>query len=346
MVSAKKTERERQGWLGFLSSNQLAIYTLIALGIVTLIGTVLPQRGPGLSEPEYARLADMGGGWTAAARLGLLDIFHSIWFYALIAILCANLIACTILNFRRVYKTNTTKTLKFGPDALNQFEHLQTFKAGDLDGAKIASMIKPGRREKIDDGEYFFAESGDLHRYGAIITHFAILILAAGAIYGAALGIDGSMIIPEGEQSGTLQLRRGGELELPFQVRCNDFTLEHYENSRQPKTFRSELTYIPASGDAWDTTIEVNHPAAFGGFRFFQSSYGQMQPRLVVGVTRRADGNSLGELPVQIKRTYEVPGASAHFSVQDVADNKFNQGLAALIRETKPDAPPRIFGSF
>jgi cytochrome c biogenesis protein len=338
MSTQEQTARKKtETWLEFLSGNRLAIYTMIGIIVATLIGTLIPQRGPGLSEEQYAQLAQTPGFWTFAARAGFLDVFHSLWFYALILILVTNLSLCTTINFRRVYRTGTSH-MELDGKLLALLERRQEFKSRSVDENRIREIMKHNRTSKQEDGTYYFSEKGNLHRYGAIITHIGILTLAAGAVLGAIFGTDGNMMISEGEKSNVVQLRRGGQFELPFSLQCNDFTVEHYPGSRQPKTFRSDITFLAENGNQEKQLIEVNQPGRFGGYRFFQSTYGQIPPQAIVKIIQRSDGSAVLTKQVHMNHSYPIPGGGA-FTLVDLDMNETYNTVEAKILETTPGKP-------
>ncbi|MBZ0270783.1 cytochrome c biogenesis protein ResB [bacterium] len=342
-----KPATRAETWIQFLSSNRLAIYTLIGIGVVTLIGTIVPQRGPGLDEARFHALAASGGYWGLVARLGFLDIFHSAWFYGLIAILTINMSVCTTLNFGRVLRTSNTKNIVLEPALVSRIGSVVRFKAKNLSPERIREVVRPTMEKIADGASFYFADRGNIHRFGAIVSHVAIFVMIGGAVYGSLFGIDGSMPIPEGASESVITLRRGGELALPFAVRCNDFDLEYYEGSSQPKTFRSSLTFLtgPDRAEAKTTPIEVNIPAEFGGYRFFQSSYGQLPPQAIVRVTPRGADAAVREMSVSFGEAYRLPDGG-RFAVVNMDRDKFGGGLAIQVREMNASGASSDFWVF
>lgn len=337
-------DKPTEGWLAFLSGNQLAIYTIIAIAVLALIGTILPQRGPGLDEAQYQMLSQADGLKGVAFKLGFNDMFHSIWFYAAMLVLCVNLVLCTTFNFRRVYKSTGLKHVELGEGLVMALDEIRRFKARSMKPEAIAALVVP-QRTLEKDGRWFYRESGAAHRYGAIVTHIGIILMVVGAVVGGLTSVDGSMLIPEGERESVIELRQGGQMPLPFAVQCDDFEVEYYPDSRQPKTFRSDLTFLPQSGGPVKTAIEVNHPAAFGGYRFFQSTYGQIPPRVSIEAVRRSDGVSIKLPPIGSQQWVNVEG-NVRVSVLDVDSDKFSAGMAANVLETAGGAQPRNFWIF
>lgn len=63
-------------------------------------------------------------------------------------------------------------------------------------------------------------------------------------------------------------------IELPFELKLNDFQLERYPGSMSPSSFASEVTLIDKQKQVeMPYRIFMNNILDYGGFRFFQSSY-------------------------------------------------------------------------
>ncbi len=339
-----RPEPRRETWIEFLASNRLAIYTISGLGIATLIGTIVPQRGPGLTEQQYADLIAKGGVFAVADKLGLYEVFHSPWFLALVLILCVNLIVCTITRIEHIVKPDYTKGIALGPKMLSRFGK-QYHVAGTIpDDDTVRRLFRFRRRAEFEDDRYYYRETGRIKRYSVVIIHIAILIVCGAAIASKNLIIDGSMMIPTGEEADFVALRKAGGFRLPFAVRCDDFAVEFYEGTERPKTFRSVLTFIPEQGEPWTTPLLVNEPAKFGGFRFYQASYGPVGPRPKIRVTRRADGQAIWDRTMLLQKPYTMTdGSGGVFGVVSMLPDKDGQGPAAMILEAHADAPEQEF---
>lgn len=64
-------------------------------------------------------------------------------------------------------------------------------------------------------------------------------------------------------------------LSLGFELKLNKFHLGTYPGSHQPRTFESHVTLVSPYGAEENRIISMNHPAKFGGYSLFQSSYEQ-----------------------------------------------------------------------
>lgn len=110
---------------------------------------------------------------------------------------------------------------------------------------------------------------------GAYVVHLSILILAIGALYGGLVGFKGYVNIIEGQTIDRVPLRnRNTAMKLDFAVRCDDFQVQYYPGSQQPKDYFSDLTVLRGGKEVLKKRIEVNHPLIVDGIYFYQSSYG------------------------------------------------------------------------
>jgi cytochrome c-type biogenesis protein CcsB len=120
-------------------------------------------------------------------------------------------------------------------------------------------------------------------RIGFVITHASMLIILAGALMTALLKIEGRMPLWEGQESNLVFRSADGEVppyELPFKIRLKDFQMDRYPGTMRPSMFRSLVDVVdPRAGGDHAAVIEMNKPLAWGGFRFFQSSYQQADGR-------------------------------------------------------------------
>jgi cytochrome c biogenesis protein ResB len=122
------------------------------------------------------------------------------------------------------------------------------------------------------------------HQAGWITTHIALLILMAGSVMTHRMGMQGQMVIAEGDAENTFfleQLDRGrmdivsGEArQLPFEVRCVKFDQLFYPGTGMTRLFRSRVDVLdPARRDTVKHDIILNHPLVYGGYKISQSSF-------------------------------------------------------------------------
>ena len=118
-------------------------------------------------------------------------------------------------------------------------------------------------------------------RIGYATTHLSMLVILGGALTTELGKIEGQLQVWEGEESSSVigraastQAEPGVVATLPFAVRLDAFEIDYYEGTRRPAQFRSRVTVRDAaSGREVPAVIEMNRELAYGGYKFFQSSY-------------------------------------------------------------------------
>ena len=80
---------------GVFTSLKLVITLLLVLSVLSVIGTVIEQNKPLQEYYRFFRPETVA----LFSRLGLLDMYHSWWFTACLALLALNIIACTMERY-------------------------------------------------------------------------------------------------------------------------------------------------------------------------------------------------------------------------------------------------------
>jgi cytochrome c-type biogenesis protein CcsB len=130
------------------------------------------------------------------------------------------------------------------------------------------------------------------NRIGYVVTHGSMLLILAGALTTELRKVEGVLPIWEGEEASTVLDHSGAAtpvVTLPFSVRLEAFEIDFYQGTQRPAQFRSRvLVKDPAQAASVPAVIEMNHELAYGGYRFFQSSYRQQAGRdmTVLSVSR------------------------------------------------------------
>ena len=131
---------------------------------------------------------------------------------------------------------------------------------------------------RTDEGAAIYGEKGRLSRLGVYIVHLSVIFLLIGGLVGSFWGFEGFVNIAEGEAVDTIRIRNTGAIHrLDFQIRCDDFNLELYENGA-PKEYRSSLSIVEGGQTVMQKDIIVNDPLRYRGINMFQSSYGKLPP--------------------------------------------------------------------
>ncbi|MGD8942622.1 MAG: cytochrome c biogenesis protein ResB, partial [Desulfobacterales bacterium] len=116
-----------QIWKSF-ASVKLTIGLLLTLAATSIIGTLIPQN-----ESPAAYLQSFGETlYRIFSLLGLLDMFHSWWFRALILLLVVNIIVCSIDRLQATWKIIFARNPRF---KVARYRHLKNKTEFNHDGA-------------------------------------------------------------------------------------------------------------------------------------------------------------------------------------------------------------------
>ena len=217
----------------FFTSVKLAIFTLCALAITSIVGTVIPQ-----AESHSFYVSKYGP--KMAQFFHILDIpnmYYSWWFLALLGLLSANLIICSLERFPAVWKIINTDNLDIRPAKISNMGHNRQW---DLTNKQVTNLNIPElmsnsgwkpTTKKVEENKLFFSQKGRWSRTGVYIVHISILVIFVGAIIGHLFGFKGSVMLPEGSTTQKIySFKDSSAIDLGFGVRCNSFGIEFYAN--------------------------------------------------------------------------------------------------------------------
>lgn len=207
-------EKEKRTFLDkvwdLLASIQFAIVIFSLISLTAIIGTVLEQRaepakniqiltrifGESLAPTMY-RIFD---------ELGFMDMYHSWWFVALLVLLSANIIICSIDRLPKIWKTIREPIRPITLERLEMLTIKRDFllkgKPENVKDSVRNALKRIGFRSsesKEGKGYQFYSQRGNYTRLGVYITHLSIILILIGALLGIFLGFKGSLFIPEGK---------------------------------------------------------------------------------------------------------------------------------------------------
>jgi cytochrome c biogenesis protein len=259
----------------FFASVKLAIFTLCTLAITSIIGTIIPQG-------ESASFYISRYGAKSAQFMEILDIpemYYSWWFLGLLGVLSSNLIICSFERFPGVWKIIHKDNLTMDPSRISSMKTSRVWENSDkeISDTELTGILKSSGwspvTKIVTGGKLFFSQKGKWSRTGVYLVHLSIIVIFTGAIIGHFTGYKGSVMVPE-LKSTTKIFASGTQkpIELGFEVRCNRFLIEFYDNG-MPKEYQSSLTVLENGKEILTKDIEVNGPLTYRGITFYQSSY-------------------------------------------------------------------------
>lgn len=291
----------------FFSSVKLAIATLSFIALTSIIGTVIPQgESPAFYAQKYGpQMAQF------FQVLDIPDMYYSWWFTGFLGLLSANLIICSLDRFPTVLKIIKSDNFSTSYSKLEKMRQSSSWKVDRDSTGKVnigEILQKAGWKSesrKIENDELFFSQKGAWSRTGVYIVHTSILVIFIGAIYGHFGGFKGNVMIPETRSSGKIfSAGTSTPIELGFEVRCDSFVIEYYENG-MVKEYKSHLTVLEDGKEILKRYIEVNSPLTYKGITFYQSSYEGYQDFIITVGDNTSGETKAFTVPFQKQQAWE-----------------------------------------
>jgi len=308
-------------WKAF-SSVRMTVFLLILLAGTSVLGTVILQKG---TPHQY--LVEYGPGLARILDFfGLFDMYHSWWFLAILGLLVVNLLFCSLKRLPSVWRQVFHPRIELAPSRIEAQPFTAAFRAPEGEeglaekiGKEIHRFFRNPKRIEGREGLILYFEKGRYGRLGVYVAHLSVIIILAGGMIGSVFGFSGVLKILEGETKESILLRRkGGFVDYPlgYQVRCEDFEISYYDIPG-PRKFVSEYTSVLSilenGREVRRVKVRVNHPMAYKGLKFYQSSYGS-ETEAVLRIRRReADGSH--EIRIHEGQRVSLPGNDLSFQL-------------------------------
>lgn len=106
-----------------------------------------------------------------------------------------------------------------------------------------------------------------------------------------------------------IKMEKYGLKPLGFEIRCDNFNVDFYENSNMPKKYSSLLTIIKDKKEVLKKLISVNDPISYEGITFYQSSYGfskNIEGELILKIRTKSGVSETKR--VKLNETFAVQG--------------------------------------
>ena len=227
--------------LGFMRSMRFGMILLAVIAALSILGTLIPQQQ---TAEAYNTL--YGQSSSVLYALGL-DHLYSTWYYVgLYALLCLNLLLCSVLRFGKVRRAKSALLT-----AAEKGPALEGFSASDPE------PILRGRGFRKDGSAWL---RNGLGLYGSFITHLALLVMLIACACVFTLEVKADYNIPVGDQV---------TLEDGTALRVDSFAME----SDGRVDYVSELSATLSDGTERQVTIRVNQPVHIGRYKVYQQSY-------------------------------------------------------------------------
>ena len=265
-----------------LTSVRLALILILLIAVATLAGTLLDQVPASMAgnSTAYNQWVDSVRGrygifTDVMARVQLFQVFSSIWFKGLIALLVANIVVCTINRWTSIRTQVFSPRVRMTPAYFDRARIGSSFSVS-LDAPAAAATVRKGLRSAgyrsvTEDGETvaMYADRFRLSRLGTFLTHLGLVLILVGAIMGGLFGWkDDQFIVAEG---ATQQL----PLAKNISVKLDQFEEQWYPEGA-PKDFASSIIIYDHGQEVKRGTTRVNSPLVYKGIAFNQAFFGQV----------------------------------------------------------------------
>jgi len=260
-------------------SVRVAVTLILLLAVASAIGAVLPQSPTTPNADLLYR--SYGVFWQhLITALRLDDVFHSSWFSVLLGLFAANLTLCAGRRIGHSFRALVRPPGSIAISALTADCHVPLSPERDpvqVEEAACRYLKRKGYRLHSAGGQVV-AERHRWSRLAPDLVHLSLLVILVGGFLGL-FREEGSLTVNEGQLGVTLPLSapvRGGAArgEVNLAVRVEDFGAEVYPGTSLYKDYWTSLSVIGGDGIARAARIRVNRPLSYGGYSFYQTSYG------------------------------------------------------------------------
>ncbi len=263
-----------------LTSMRTALILLFLLAVAAVPGSLLPQR-PLNPDKTTSYLATHGGWGRFLDRIGMFDVFGSVWFAAIYLLLFISLVGCLIPRIRLHARAVARKPLP-APRNLGRLPESDRFETADPPAAYATAARRAlGRRWRIVQREEpsgaltLSAEKGYSRETGNLLFHVALLaslvLIAVGRLY----SYQGQRIVIQGAGNGFCntvsqydswkpgRLAAEGKISpAPFCVDAMTSFTATYTATGEPSKFAADVTYRRTRTSAAGAQDDHGQPSA------------------------------------------------------------------------------------
>ena len=175
-----------------------AVSMLVFLGIASIIGTILKQN-----EPYENYIIKFGQFWFGFfEKIGLYDVYHSVWFLTILLFLVLSTTLCIIKNTPAILKDFLVFKDSLEERSLLSFTHHFVIKNKKrVNTSKILHYLKQAKfrikeKSKENGDVLIIAKKGNYQCLGYILTHIGVVVICLGGL------LDGNLIFKAQEIFG------------------------------------------------------------------------------------------------------------------------------------------------
>lgn len=223
---------------------RFAVSLLTIIGIASVIGTVLKQN-----EPYTNYIVQFGQFWFEFfEKLGLYDVYHSVWFLVILLFLVISTSLCIYRNSPLMLRELKAFREHATEKSLRSFGHQQEYAvAGNAEETeqKLGSFLTTRgfrfKRVAHQDGSTLLAaKAGSYQRLGYIFTHAAIVVICLGGL------LDGNVPLQVQELLGQKKIETLDipPSQVPDESRLSPRNLSFRANMSLPEGGQANVAYM------------------------------------------------------------------------------------------------------
>jgi cytochrome c biogenesis protein len=335
-----------------------ALVLLFLLAVAAVPGSLLPQTP--LNASKVTAYIKAHGWWGRFLdRIGMFDVFGSVWFAAIYLLLFVSLVGCLIPRIRVHARAMLRKPLP----APRNFDRLP--ESGRFETATppaeyaAAARAELGRRWRVEQrvepsgAMTLSAEKGYSRETGNLIFHIALLaslvLIAIGRLY----TYEGSVIVRQGtgfcNNVGQYDSWRPGQFAAEGKVHPAPFCIDKltkfvatYTAAGEASQFAAHIVYRPTLDSLpRHTTISVNHPLRLEGDRVYLINHG-FAPRVTI---RMPDGTVRHDVQNFVATNGSTLFSEGAFQEAGKPGAKQDVGVSGFFAPTPVDEGRGVFAS-
>ncbi len=271
-----------------LTSMRVALLLLLLLSLAAIPGSLIPQTG--INEAQVADFRERHDVLAPVYdKLGLFNVYSSVWFSAIYILLFVSLIGCIVPRTWQ-FVGQLRGRPPGAPRRLTRLPAHTTWRtSADPEEVREAALalLRKRRFRAHAVGDAVAAEKGYLRELGNLAFHLALIVMLIAFAWGQLFKSEGNKIVVEGDGfSNTLtqyddfksgNLFTNDDLE-PFSFDVEEFTGTYERtgpNRGTPRTYETEVTYTEgADGEEKNALIKVNKPLEIGDAKVYLVSHG------------------------------------------------------------------------
>ncbi|MFG2134569.1 cytochrome c biogenesis protein ResB [Streptomyces sp. NPDC048751] len=273
-----------------LTSMRVALLLLLLLALGAIPGSLIPQTGQ-----DATKVADFEKSHSTLApiydKLGLFNVYGSVWFSAIYILLFVSLIGCIVPRTWQFVGQLRSRP-PGAPKRLTRLPAYTTWRTeAEPEQVREAALtlLKKRRFRAHLAGDAVAGEKGYLREVGNLAFHIALIVMLVAFAWGQLYKSEGNKLVVEGDGDGfsnTLisydDFKSGNLFSsddlVPFSFNLNKFT-GTYEtsgpNKGTPRTYQAAITYSEgAYGKDRKTLVKVNHPLEIGDAKIYLTAHG------------------------------------------------------------------------